>query len=94
MLVLTRRPSEVIKIGPDIYVVVVDCRGSKVRLGVVAPPTTPVNRIEILPPDEVRDAPVLRITPPANVTAPRTPRPAPNRETAPAADGRPRRPKT
>lgn len=47
MLVLSRQRNEVIVIGKDVRVTVVDIRGDKVRLGVEAPKTTPVHRKEI-----------------------------------------------
>ena len=47
MLVLSRKESEKIMIGDDIEVVVVEIRGDKVRLGIVAPDSTPVHREEI-----------------------------------------------
>lgn len=37
MLVLTRKKNETIKIGDNIKIVVVETRGDKVRLGIVAP---------------------------------------------------------
>lgn len=47
MLVLSRKPGEVIMIGQDIQVVVVEVTATRVRLGVVAPPATPVHRSEV-----------------------------------------------
>ncbi len=47
MLVLSRQRDEVIKIGHDIDVIVVDIRGDKVRLGIVAPKNVAVHRDEI-----------------------------------------------
>lgn len=47
MLVLTRMIGEVIEIGEDVKVEVVDVRGSKVRLGVEAPREVVVDRKEI-----------------------------------------------
>ena len=47
MLVLTRKKEEVIRIGSDIEVMVVEVRGDKVRLGVKAPRDIPVDRHEI-----------------------------------------------
>ena len=47
MLVLSRKESQKIMIGDDVEVVVVEIRGDKVRLGIVAPNTTPVHREEI-----------------------------------------------
>lgn len=47
MLVLSRQRNEVIKIGDDIEVEVVDIRGDKVRLGITAPKEISVHRKEI-----------------------------------------------
>jgi carbon storage regulator len=47
MLVLSRKQNERIIIGGSIEVVVVEIRGDKVRLGVVAPAETPVHRQEV-----------------------------------------------
>ena len=47
MLVLSRHVDEVIRIGDDIRVVVVDVRGDKVRIGIDAPATVQVHRQEI-----------------------------------------------
>ena len=47
MLILTRRPGELIKIGPDIEVVVLGVQGQQVRLGVAAPREVVVDRQEV-----------------------------------------------
>lgn len=47
MLVLSRRPEEVICIGDNIKVVVVEIRGDKVRLGIEAPRAIQMDREEI-----------------------------------------------
>lgn len=47
MLVLTRELYEVITIGDDIRITVVDVRGNKVRLGIDAPKELAVWRKEI-----------------------------------------------
>ena len=47
MLVLSRQRGEVIMIGDNMEVIVVDIRGDRVRLGISAPRTTPVHRKEI-----------------------------------------------
>jgi carbon storage regulator len=47
MLVLTRMRDQVIRIGEDIEVQVVDIRGDKVRLGINAPDHVAVHRQEI-----------------------------------------------
>lgn len=47
MLVLSRKKNESIVIDKDITVTVVEIRGDKVRLGVVAPKEVPVHRQEV-----------------------------------------------
>jgi carbon storage regulator len=47
MLVLSRQRDEVLMIGDDIEVTVVDIRGDKVRLGINAPKETAVHRREV-----------------------------------------------
>lgn len=47
MLVLSRKKNESIHIGNDIVITVVEIRGDKVRLGIVAPLEVPVHRQEV-----------------------------------------------
>lgn len=47
MLVLSRHRDEVIMIGDDVKITVVDIRGDKVRLGIDAPKDLPVHRQEV-----------------------------------------------
>lgn len=47
MLILTRRPGEVIKIGDDIEVMVTGVKGNHVRIGIKAPNNIDVHRQEI-----------------------------------------------
>lgn len=47
MLVLSRQRDEIIKIGDDVEVCVVDIRGDKARLGITAPSHIPVHRKEV-----------------------------------------------
>lgn len=47
MLVLSRKKNEVIDIGNEISICVVEIRGDKVRLGIVAPKDVSVNRREV-----------------------------------------------
>lgn len=47
MLVLSRKKNESIVIDNEIVVTVVEIRGDKVRLGIVAPKDTPVHREEV-----------------------------------------------
>jgi carbon storage regulator len=49
MLVLTRRIGEEIVIAGDIRVKVLAVYGQRVRLGISAPPSVPVTRLELLP---------------------------------------------
>lgn len=52
MLVLSRGKDESIEIGDNIRVTVVSITGSKVRLGIDAPPEVPVHRKEVA--DQIR----------------------------------------
>ena len=47
MLVLTRRPGQLIQIGADIQVTIIEVRGDQVRIGINAPRDVPVHRQEI-----------------------------------------------
>jgi carbon storage regulator len=47
MLVLTRRRGEVITIGDEIEVMVLDIREDQVRIGIKAPKEIPVHRKEV-----------------------------------------------
>jgi carbon storage regulator len=47
VLVISRQVDEIIKIGDDIEIVIVDIRGDKVRLGVRAPKDLAVHRKEV-----------------------------------------------
>ena len=47
MLVLSRKRNEVIKIGDEIIITVVEIRGDKVRLGIQAPRDVRIDREEI-----------------------------------------------
>lgn len=47
MLVLSRRLGEEIIIGDNIRIVVTDIKGDKVRLGITAPASIPVDRKEV-----------------------------------------------
>jgi carbon storage regulator len=49
MLVLTRRPREVVLVGPDIQIMVLDIGGGRVRLGITAPRELKVVRHETKP---------------------------------------------
>jgi carbon storage regulator len=47
MLVLTRRIGEEVVIGDDIRITVVSVEGSRVRLGIAAPRSVTVDRLEV-----------------------------------------------
>lgn len=47
MLVLSRKRDESILIGDNVEICVVEIRGDKVRLGIVAPREVPVHRQEV-----------------------------------------------
>jgi carbon storage regulator len=47
VLVLTRKPGQSIVIGDDIEVTVLEVNGAKVRLGIKAPSSVPVHRLEV-----------------------------------------------
>ena len=47
MLVLSRKRDEVIFIGADVKITVVDIRGDKTRIGIDAPTAVPVHRQEV-----------------------------------------------
>lgn len=47
MLVLSRKKGEKIVVGTNIEVTIVEIRGDKVRLGIVAPKDVPVHREEV-----------------------------------------------
>jgi carbon storage regulator len=56
MLVLSRKKNESIIINNDVIVTVVEIRGDKVRLGIVAPKDVPVHRQEVYDAIHARDA--------------------------------------
>ncbi|MDR7073151.1 carbon storage regulator CsrA [Fictibacillus barbaricus] len=47
MLVLTRKPQEIIKIGDDIELTVISIDGDQVKLGISAPKNIEIHRKEI-----------------------------------------------
>lgn len=47
MLILSRQVDETVMIGDDVEVTIIDIRGDKVRLGIVAPKSLPVHRREV-----------------------------------------------
>jgi len=46
MLILTRRVGETVMIGSDITVTILGVKGNQVRVGIKAPKTVPVHRLE------------------------------------------------
>ena len=66
MLVLARQINEIIYIGDDIQILVVDItqghRGLKVRLGITAPEHIPVHREEIYLAEQRKNAPAVANT--------------------------------
>jgi carbon storage regulator len=56
MLVLSRKKNESIVINNDVTVTVVEIRGDKVRLGIVAPKEVPVHRQEVFDAIHGKDA--------------------------------------
>lgn len=82
-LVLSRKKNERIKIGPNVWVTLVEVRGDKCRLMIEAPKEVPVARDEILPPTENHSAVVLGIAPdPLNEDCSPIPDSVPERKTA------------
>jgi carbon storage regulator len=71
MLVLSRKKNESIVINNDITITVVEIRGDKVRLGIVAPKTVPVHRQEVF--DEIHKKEVPDSTPLVVNAKPATP---------------------
>lgn len=47
MLVFSRTKGESFLIGDDIEITLIEIRGDKARIGIVAPKTTPVHRREV-----------------------------------------------
>ena len=50
MLILTRKPGEIITIGEDIQIHVLNIKGGQVRIGIDAPRHIAVNREEVIQP--------------------------------------------
>ena len=55
MLVLSRRIGESIVIDGDIYIKVLDVKGDRIKLGIVAPKEVPIFRTEINMQEENQD---------------------------------------
>jgi carbon storage regulator len=67
VLVLSRKKDEALCIGDDIRIVVVEMRGDKVRLGIVADPKIPVHRLEVYEAIKRNEAAGQRIVTPGQV---------------------------
>lgn len=52
MLVLTRKKNEVIRIGDEIIVKVIESKGGSVRIGIEAPQEIRIIRSELIPGDQ------------------------------------------
>ena len=48
MLVITRKPKQKFRVGPNVWVEVLDVIGTKVRIGIVAPTDVKIWREELL----------------------------------------------
>jgi carbon storage regulator len=83
MLVLSRKKNESIVINNNVTVTVVEIRGDKVRLGIVAPKEVPVHRQEVFDAihgkDEAAGAPAAPPPVAAPVVVDSKPAEAPNR---------------
>jgi len=67
MLVLSRKKNESIVIDNNITITVVEIRGDKVRLGIVAPKEVPVHRQEVFDLIHAKDHEQAASTPPVIV---------------------------
>lgn len=84
MLVLSRQRDESIMIGDNVQITVVDIRGDKVRLGIVAPAEIAVHRKEVYEAIQrenrkaagvnTEDVEALAASPPRKASAPREPK--------------------
>jgi carbon storage regulator len=59
MLVLCRKPSQRVLIGPDISITIVRIDRNQVRIGISAPPNVPILRHELVEKRLKSDAPAL-----------------------------------
>ena len=64
MLILSRKKDESIVINSDITITVVEVRGDKIRLGIVAPVAVPVHRLEVFNDLHPGDPPLVVVLPP------------------------------
>jgi carbon storage regulator len=74
MLVLSRRTSQQIMIGPEIRITVVRIDRNQVRLGIQAPPDLPILRYELVdtPPTKPRRPGGQNATPGGGASSPET----------------------
>ncbi len=72
MLVLSRKKNESIVINNDIVITVVEIRGDKIRLGIVAPKDVPVHREEVYEAIHGAKAPISATTVKTTDTDPRS----------------------
>ncbi|MCC6360422.1 MAG: carbon storage regulator CsrA [Phycisphaerales bacterium] len=76
MLVLSRQRDESIMIGDNVQITVVDIRGDKVRLGIVAPAEIAVHRKEIFDAIQRENRKAAGVTTDDIAAAASSPRPA------------------
>lgn len=69
MLVLTRKPAEVIRIGDDVVIKVIKTSKGSVKIGVDAPSDVRVMRGELMPTAPVEAAPNAANLPPVGIGA-------------------------
>ena len=62
MLVLTRKPNQVINIGDQITVRILRIQGNQVRIGIEAPPGVHILRGELERPQAQRDVPPVKVS--------------------------------
>lgn len=78
MLVLSRQRDESIMIGDNIQITVVDIRGDKVRLGIIAPTEVPVHRKEVYDAIQRENRKATEVAP-DDLTAPAAPTRTPHK---------------
>ena len=62
MLILTRRVGEIVKIGDDIEIQVINVNGQQVRIGIAAPKNVSVDRQEVRDRKDRERLPIDRFT--------------------------------
>ena len=63
MLILTRKAGEMIRIGDDVAVSVIEIRGNQVRLGITAPLSVTVHRQEVYDQIQEQNLEAARVRP-------------------------------